>query len=127
MAVNVIHAQVNILGRVTADGAPVPAATVSLKNKQVVCDAEGKFSISDVTGGSNTIKISAIGYKRLVKQIIVHDTNAPLQFELTRDSVLNEEVVISGTMKPVSKMASPILVEVFTPAYFKKKSFAQYF
>lgn len=120
LASNLVTAQTNITGRVLADGAPVPAATVSLKNKQTVCDVDGNFIINNVPYGSHTIKISAVGYKRLIKQVMVKNDSAPLILTLTRDSILNEEVVISGTMKPVSKMASPILVEVFTPAFFKK-------
>jgi outer membrane receptor for ferrienterochelin and colicins len=31
-----------------------------------------------------------------------------------------EDVVVSGTMKAISKMDSPIPVEVYTPVLFKK-------
>jgi len=120
MAAKMLFGQVNITGSVVANSNPVPAATVFLKGKYIICDTLGNFNFNNLTPGNYTIKVDAIGYRHLTKQIMVNDKSLPLILELDRDNVLNEEVVISGTMKPVSKMASPILVEVFTPAYFKK-------
>lgn len=38
-----------------------------------------------------------------------------------------EDVVVTGTMKEVSKINSPVLVEVYTPAFFKKNPTANIF
>lgn len=116
-----LNAQTGGIAGIVLDGnLPVPSASVSIKSRNTVCDSSGNFSIKNLPFGNYRIKISAIGYKELVKLITVDTIEIELQFQMIKDNSLNEEVVISGTMKPVSKMASPILIEVFTPAYFKK-------
>lgn len=46
--------------------------------------------------------------------------NTPLNFDLTGFEKKLDEVVITGTLKEVSRMESPVAVEVFKPSYFKK-------
>jgi outer membrane receptor for ferrienterochelin and colicins len=41
-------------------------------------------------------------------------------FELNENQTSLNEVVVSGTMKEISKLDSPVPVEVYTPAFFKK-------
>lgn len=62
--------------------------------------------------------ISGIGYKTLRKEIT--DLNTHLHIELTEDIAELEAVVVTGTMKEVTKMNSPIPIEVFAPSFFIK-------
>ena len=43
-----------------------------------------------------------------------------LDMELSETEIVLDEVVISGTLKEVSRMDSPVPVEVYQPAYFQK-------
>src|SRR5690606_13774661 len=38
-----------------------------------------------------------------------------------------EEMVVTGTLKPVSRLESPVPVEVYSPAFFKKNPTASIF
>ncbi len=107
-------------GMVMAGGLPLPAATVVLKGSAhaVVADSNGHFII-DAIGNSARLQVSAVGYEPL--DTIVKRTNGQVVLIYLRLAAsVNEEVVVSGTMKAISKMASPILVEVYSPAFFKK-------
>ena len=42
-----------------------------------------------------------------------------LSFDLKENNTL-DEVVITGTLKPVSHLESPVPVEVYKPIFFKK-------
>ena len=46
--------------------------------------------------------------------------NIPLDIELTQTQSYLNEVVVSGTLKQVRRSESPVPVEVYTPAFFKK-------
>jgi outer membrane receptor for ferrienterochelin and colicins len=108
-------------GNVTAEGRPVPAASIVLpgKNKSTVADSTGNFSLEKVQLGKVRIRVSAVGFLTLDSSF-QFTQNIPVHIALQRQETTNEEVVISGTMRAVTKMASPILVEVYSPAYFKK-------
>jgi outer membrane receptor for ferrienterochelin and colicins len=53
--------------------------------------------------------------------VTVHDEeNKVINFELTNAQNNIEEIVVTGTLKEVSRMECPVSVEVYTPLYFKK-------
>ena len=51
--------------------------------------------------------------------LIVHVSNSYAQNGVKTENDLNE-VVVSGTLKPVKRLESPVPVEVYTPAFFRK-------
>lgn len=112
----------NLPGRVISVNGPVASATIALngKLKVWVADTAGNFSISNIHYGKQRLRITAVGY-RPFDSVFLFGSNTPLlTIALSEDNSMAEEVVISGTMKAVSKMSSPIPVEVYTPAFFKK-------
>ncbi|MEN9571849.1 MAG: hypothetical protein RL172_3080 [Bacteroidota bacterium] len=112
--------QLTIKGTVQSNGMPIPAATVMVKGHSVSCDSAGRFILTGLAPGSIRLRVTSVGYQPATRQVELQATQKFIAITLQPDSSLNDEVVISGTMRPVSKMASPIPVEVFTPAYFKK-------
>ena len=50
---------------------------------------------------------------------IKSNDNIEINFFLNRDQKKMKEVVVTGTMKPVSRLESPVPVEVFTARFFK--------
>ncbi|HEY0770948.1 MAG TPA: TonB-dependent receptor, partial [Sphingobacteriaceae bacterium] len=77
----------------------------------------GKFSIPANATGQKLI-VSFVGYKT---DTISANTQNKLTIYLRPDaSALQEVVVVSGTMKEVSKMNSAIPVEIYSPALFLK-------
>ncbi|GEO12049.1 TonB-dependent receptor [Segetibacter aerophilus] len=114
----------NVLtGQVVNGGNPVAYATVIPEGKRrgVVTDERGIFSIMNVTPGKIRLHFSAVGYQHLIKEVEIHQGKNVLEnVELALSSNTLDNVVVSGTMRAVSKMASPIPVEVYTPVLFKK-------
>lgn len=61
---------------------------------------------------------SFIGYK--TDTIPLTDLKRLFNFNLEMEKENLREVVVSGTMKEITKLESPIPVEIYTPAFFKK-------
>ncbi|MCB0699701.1 MAG: TonB-dependent receptor [Chitinophagales bacterium] len=114
------YAQVNVTGVVkdAQTSSPVPFANVVIEGTQIGThtDNNGTYSIT-LDDLSKRLIVSYIGYatdtvevrKKLKVDIYLRPTSGNM-----------EEVVVTGTMKAVSRSASPIPVEVYTPQYFKK-------
>jgi outer membrane receptor for ferrienterochelin and colicins len=119
-----IHAQTgSVSGKVTTDGKPAELATVKLSASAsgAVTDSTGFFTIRNVPKGKYTITISRVGYQPHTRQVIVNENqSATLQIELipTLDNL--DEVVVTGTLKEVKRIESPVPVEVYTPTFFRK-------
>ena len=84
-------------------------------------DSIGKYSIENIPEGNYKIQIAAVGFQTLKKSITIKiNENNILDVELsTTENQLNE-VVVSGTLKPVKRLESPVPVEVYSPVFFKK-------
>lgn len=116
------QAQQILSGRITSDGEAVPYASIYIKNTRIgtASDAQGYYSIKNIPMGAQTLIISSVGYSSSSKEItITKRRDTKLNITLFPDNTL-DEIVISGTLKPVSKSASPVPVEVYSKAFFKK-------
>lgn len=83
-------------------------------------DEQGGFSIplSGITSPARLV-VSFIGYQ--TDTVSVNSRQSRYTIYLNPDvNALQEVVVVSGTMKEVTKMNSPIPVEVYSPALFMK-------
>ena len=108
-------------GYVFQNGQPLQAASVvsAATKKGVQTNRAGFFKISKVPGTKMMIHFTAIGYKHLAREVDL--TQAEIDtIQLEPLIAQLDDVVVSGTMKAISKMDSPIPVEVYTPALFKK-------
>jgi outer membrane receptor for ferrienterochelin and colicins len=112
----------SVSGRVIAEGNPTELATVKLSSSLgAVTDSAGSFSITNVPKGKHTINISRVGYQSQARQVVVNENQTTvLQIELATLSDNLGEVVVTGTLKEVKRIESPVPVEVYTPAFFKK-------
>ena len=115
-----------VKGRVFSGGAPLEAASVYLNATAVgvTTNQKGAFSIS-TDARFAALTISYIGYK--TKTIVISNGKYDLGIiELVPNDSL-EEVVISGTLKPISKLDSPVPVEVYGKAFFSANPTASVF
>ncbi|WP_294819803.1 TonB-dependent receptor [uncultured Flavobacterium sp.] len=119
----------NISGKVSDGSGGVPAAQVILSpaGKSVAADSEGNFTIHNVPYGNYDIIFSAVGLQTMRKKITLSMPQAILNVTLEEESTSLEEVVVTGTMKEVSRSESPIPVEIITPRLFKKNPTASLF
>ncbi len=112
----------HVTGTVRANGLAVHAATVNLMplDKTVLSDSLGNFNFSNLQPGKYLIKVSALNYLNYESSFQVKSTTKNIDVALIEYNATLDEVVISGTMKPISKHDSPIPVEVYSPTFFKK-------
>jgi outer membrane receptor for ferrienterochelin and colicins len=122
-------AQTTIKGSITADGMPLQLANVVLKNTaySTTTTAEGSYEFNNIAVGNYQITASYSGFKSQSQRIIITDTTIViLDFNLRDDNTL-DEIVITGTLKPVSRLESPVPVEVYKPVFFQKNPTANIF
>jgi outer membrane receptor for ferrienterochelin and colicins len=114
----------SISGKVIANGKPLELVSIRLSNSSLgtITDSSGVFSIKNLAPGSYTIAVSTIGHRKVSKQITLKENeNSNLQFELSPlQNQLEDVVVVTGTLKEVKRMESPVPVEVYTPQFFRK-------
>jgi outer membrane receptor for ferrienterochelin and colicins len=121
--------QTTMKGKITSEGQSLSGANIVLKNTKyaTISDSMGVYSIENIPSGSYEVLISYTGFKSQKKNISVTDTTEiTLDFDL-KDSHVLDEVVITGTLKAVSRLESPVPVEVYKPAFFKKNPTANIF
>ena len=118
-----IKGQTNsISGKVSSTGEVLPFVNVYLKkNKQGTSTNEnGFFELKNIPNGTYTIIASSIGFKFKSKKITLTGNQKIVKnFNLKVNDAL-EEIVISGTLRPVTKSNSPVPVEVYSKTFFRK-------
>ncbi|WP_276484387.1 TonB-dependent receptor [Paraflavitalea pollutisoli] len=100
-----------------SNGEPLPGATIAAGVHKTTTKADGRFSVLADSLPVPVI-ISMIGYRP--DTILVRDASQSLAVSLIAQSGMMSDVVVTGTMKAVSKMASPVPVEVYTPQFFRR-------
>jgi len=77
-------------------GSPIPNLVVQIQNRNInaVTDVNGFYSMN-APFGMNFIETKALGYKTLVKKVIVYNDGS-LNFKLDEDSVFLDEVIVDA-------------------------------
>ena len=112
-----------IIGKVSSKGKPVAFANIVLKNTKfgTTSDENGMYTITGIPVGKYKIRTSYLGFRPSEKRIVVHASEElTINFKLTEDINKVDEVVVTGTLKEVKRLESPVPVEVYSPAFFKK-------
>ncbi len=112
-----------IKGKVTDNnGLPIVNATISISKLKLGAKSnqDGYYEMMKVTKGTWQLQVSHISHQTYKNELeftgdqpIFHN----VIMESSDDSL--DEVVVSGTMKEVSKLDSPVPVEVYTAKFFK--------
>ncbi|MCG2460380.1 TonB-dependent receptor [Flavobacteriaceae bacterium F89] len=114
----------SVSGKIRYQGIGEPYVNVYILDSQKgsATDKDGNYSINGVPKGEYTIVISALGFRTQKQKISITSTipSIQLDFDLIDDSASLDEVVVSGNLKPVSKLDSPVAIEVYSPTFFKK-------
>ena len=115
-----LFAQQKISGKVlSSKGTPLEFANVLIKetNQGAVTDGLGKFQLEVVEKGPFTLQISLLGYQNLVS--VVELPVDELEFPLISLDTQLDEIVVSGTLQEVSRLDSPVPVEVYKSSFFR--------
>jgi len=109
-----------IAGKVTdVYGYSLEAATVSVPKLKTgtSTDSAGLYRLDNIPYGSWIVEVSHTGYTT-GKATVTVKSDAVI-YDAVLEPEMMAEVVITGTMKEVSKMESPVPVEVYTARFFK--------
>lgn len=98
-------------------GEALAGATIQLKDssQSVISDDKGKFSI--LVPAATSLLITSTGFET---KEFVPASKDHVVILLTSIEKEIDAVVVTGTMKAVKKLESPVAVEVYTPQFFKK-------
>lgn len=117
-----VSAQTVVKGKITSDGVPLQYANVTISKLQigVSTDSDGNYSIENLLNGTYELSVSFTGFRSQKKNITINDaTTLVVHFDLKENQSL-DEVVVTGTLKAVNRLESPVPVEVYKPTFFKK-------
>ncbi len=113
----------SVSGVVTDSGQPLPYVNIYLKDTSIgtSTNENGEYTLRGLEEGRYVLLASAIGYLSR-RQVVSLGPNEAVQLSFSLDpSAENlEETVVTGTLKPVSRLESPVPVEVYTPAFLRK-------
>lgn len=113
----------NISGKITANSPVVQGINVILLNTnfKTKTDSLGIYQFLNIPKGTYKIQVTSTGFKPIVQRIsLLENQDLNLDFELEEDQNELNEVVVSGTLKPVKRLESAVPVEVYSPVFFKK-------
>ncbi len=100
---------------------PLPSTSIYIPalKKGAIANHEGRYILQNLPYGTWELEVSLSSYKtRRIKVALEKDT-VTYNLQLQAGGAALEEVVISGTMKEVSKLESPVPVEVYSAGFFK--------
>ncbi|ALO17352.1 Colicin I receptor precursor [Salinivirga cyanobacteriivorans] len=109
------HSDANIFGDVQSEGEHVPFATIYIEGTTIgtATDETGHYYFIDLPEGELVIVAKAIGYKTQKKTItVVHDKTLEVNFELERDVMALDEVVVTGTKTFKRITDAPVIVNL---------------
>lgn len=113
----------SLSGTVTSNNQPIPGATVALQKTTFVTqtDSLGQYFFSEIPNGNYTIQVMAKGFQTKNKTVnIKNQQEVVLHFELESTENQLDEVVVSGTLKPVKRLENPVPVEIISAAFLKQ-------
>lgn len=129
--INYCFAQTTSLnGKVTDNSEPLPLANVLLKGAEMgtATDVDGLFELTNIPPGDYILMVSSLGYLPFQTKITLGSGEAKtINISLEPSAENLDETVVTGTLKPVSRLESPVPVEVYTPAFLKKNPTASVF
>ena len=115
--------QVVITGKVIADNKPIQKVNVVLVGTSYssITDSLGQFTLEKIPKASYKIRVLSLEHHKNEKTITLKNNDTlNITLELFSNAKELEQVVISGTMKEITRSESPVPVEVYSQTYFKK-------
>ncbi len=119
----------SLSGMVRIEGSPIEFINVLVEGTSLgaTTSGEGRFIINAIPAGKHQLKTSGIGYQSKTVEIIIKSGETTrVSIDLLEDISQLQEVVITGTMREVTKMNSPIPIEVYLTCFLQEKSYPQY-
>ncbi len=114
----------SVAGSIRSSGTPLQFATVGIEKSGLgaITDVHGNFELGEVPYGEHELIISMVGYETRSEQIRISASKPAAVLDISLEEsieALDAVMVVSGTMREMSKLESPVPVEVYTPEFFK--------
>ncbi|CAG5070641.1 Vitamin B12 transporter BtuB [Dyadobacter sp. CECT 9623] len=118
------QAQFVLSGKISLEGQSESAFGASVYIDQLkigtTADTLGNYRISDIPSGTYTIRVSYISMPTITEKNVSVKQDLVKNFVMKSGANALDEVVISGTMKEVSKLDSPVPVDIITAKFLYK-------
>lgn len=105
-------------------------ANVLLKGTEMgsATDIEGVFELTNIQPGNYVLLVSSLGYLPYQTKINLGPAEVKtINISLEPSAESLDETVVTGTLKPVSRLESPVPVEVYSPTFLKRNPTASIF
>lgn len=113
----------NIKGTTTTQGEPLSLVNIYIKELEIGATSNdlGMYYLQHVPEGSYTFIVSSIGFETIRKNIYIgENSESSLDFSLLPSNDSLDQIVITGTLRSVTKSESPVPIEVYGKSFFKK-------
>ncbi len=125
------NAQNNTLKGVTLEGNnAIPFVNIYIKGTTIgtSSDEDGKFELQNIPSGEYRIIASTIGFQPFQTKLkFGKNEQKNITIRLKQATEQLDETVITGTLKSVNRLDSPVPVEVYSPTFLKKNPTASVF
>jgi outer membrane receptor for ferrienterochelin and colicins len=116
--------QFTLSGKISLEGQAGPAFGASVYINElktgITADTAGYYSITGIPKGTYTLKVSFVSMPTITEKNFKIDRNVTRDFVMKSGANALDEVVITGTMKEVSKLDSPVPVDIITSKFIYK-------
>ena len=103
----------HVIDAVTEENIPFAKIWVAEINKGYVGNEEGQFEITALAAGKYSLRVSAMGYETMTKEVTVSSEFATVvHFKLKEESQVIDEVVVSANRNEISRKDAPVVVSV---------------
>ena len=103
----------SINGNVTdASGQPLPGVNISILKtiKGSTTDFEGDYNIANIENAIYTVQFMSLGYKTKEVSVTINNNKVTLNEQLQEDLMSLDEIVITGSGNPKTKLESSIAI-----------------
>ena len=110
-----------IKGTVYSENQPLAFTNIYIEDSErgTISNEKGDYIITNVKPGTYRIIASYAGFRQSKIKIKITNENLVVNFNLVENNSL-DEVIITGTLKAVSRLESPVPVEVYSYTFLKK-------
>ncbi|MGB5383925.1 MAG: TonB-dependent receptor plug domain-containing protein [Lutimonas sp.] len=120
---NLLSQTGSITGTILYEGDPQPFVNISLSGTKLgaVSDDQGFFEILDIPQKQYHLIASMVGFETVKLEIdLKGNAHQIITIHMQEIQSSLDEIVLSGTMKPVTKLESPVPVDVYHASFFLK-------
>ncbi|KAA0991351.1 TonB-dependent receptor [Dyadobacter aurulentus] len=118
------QAQFVLTGNISLEGQTESAFGASVYIEQLkigtTADTLGNYHIANIPGGTYTVRVSYISMPTITEKNVSIRQDLVKNFIFKSGANALEEVVVTGTMKEVSKLDSPVPVDIITAKFLYK-------